>query len=99
MAQSGAVLYEQFGCITCHGTGKGPPFAGLYGSAVRLADGTTVVADDNYLRESILAPSAKIVAGYSPIMPTFQGQIREEQLLELLAFIKSLGPAERKGEP
>jgi cytochrome c oxidase subunit II len=99
MAQSGAVLYQQFGCITCHGTGKGPPFAGLYGSTVRLADGTTVVADDNYLRESILAPSAKIVAGYSPIMPTFQGQMSEEQLLELLAYIQSLGPAERKGEP
>jgi len=99
MAQSGAVLYEQFGCITCHGTGKGPPFAGLYGSTVRLADGATVVADDNYLRESILAPSAKILAGYSPIMPTFQGQISEEQLLELLAYIKSQRPVERRGEP
>jgi cytochrome c oxidase subunit II len=97
MAESGAVLYEQFGCITCHGTGKGPPYAGLYGSTVRLSDGSTVVADDPYLRESILEPSAKIVAGYPPIMPTFQGQISEEQILELLAYIKSLAPTGKEG--
>ncbi|PYV16772.1 MAG: cytochrome c oxidase subunit II [Acidobacteria bacterium] len=97
MAQSGALFYEQFGCITCHGTGKGPPYAGLYGSTVSLSDGSTVVADDAYIRESILAPSAKIVAGYQPIMPTFQGQISEEQILDLLAYIKSLSPAGKEG--
>lgn len=97
MAQSGAVLYQQFGCITCHGTGKGPPFAGLYASAVRLSDGSAVTADDAYIRESILAPSAKIVAGYQPIMPTFQGQISEEQILELIAYIQSVAPAGKEG--
>ena len=62
-----------------------------------LPDGSTVVADDAYIRESILAPSAKIVAGYQPIMPTFQGQISEEQILDLLAYIKSLSPAGKEG--
>ncbi|HEV2493142.1 MAG TPA: cytochrome c oxidase subunit II [Terriglobia bacterium] len=94
MAASGAQLYQQFGCISCHGTGKGPPFAGLYGKPVLLNDGQTVTADDDYLRESILDPSAKIVNGYTAIMPTFRGQITEEQLLQIIAYIKSLGTAE-----
>jgi cytochrome c oxidase subunit 2 len=90
MAQAGAKLYDQMACITCHGTGKAPPLLGLYGKPVKLSDGSTVVADDAYLRESILYPSAKIVAGYPPIMPTFKGQVTEEQLLQLIAYIKSL---------
>ena len=94
MAAAGAQLYQQFGCVTCHGTGKGPPFAGLYGQPVLLTTGQTVTADNDYLRESILDPSAKIVNGYPAIMPTFRGQISEEQLLELIAYIKSLGSAE-----
>ncbi|HKS97120.1 MAG TPA: cytochrome c oxidase subunit II [Terriglobia bacterium] len=94
MAASGAQLYQQFGCITCHGTGKGPSYAGLYGKPVLLANGQTVIADDNYLRESILDPSAKIVKGYTAIMPTFRGQLTEEQILQLIAYIKSLGNAE-----
>jgi cytochrome c oxidase subunit II len=94
MAAAGGQLYQQFGCVTCHGTGKGPPFAGLYGKPVLLATGETVTADNDYLRESILDPSAKIVNGYPAIMPTFRGQISEEQLLELIAYIKSLGSAE-----
>ena len=65
MAQSGAKLYDQLACITCHGTGKGPPLTGIYGKPVKLNDGTTVVADDAYLRESVLYPSAKIVEGYT----------------------------------
>ncbi len=95
MAEAGAQLYEQYACVTCHGTGKGPPFINLYGSGVKLQDGTTVTADDAYLRESILFPSAKIVAGYPAIMPTFKGQISEEQLLQLIAYIKSLHTQER----
>jgi cytochrome c oxidase subunit II len=95
MAQSGAQLYEQYGCITCHGTGKGPPFVDLYGSKVRLSTGETVVADDAYLRESILFPTAQIVAGYKPIMPTFKGQLTEDQILDLIAYIKSLQTQER----
>ena len=80
---AGAKLYEQLACITCHGTGKGPPFVDLFGKPVKLSDGTTVVADEAYMRESVLYPSAKIVEGYQPIMPTFKGQVTEEQLLQL----------------
>jgi cytochrome c oxidase subunit 2 len=96
MAQSGAKLYDQLACITCHGTGKGPPLTGIYGKPVKLSDGSTVVADDAYLRESVLYPSAKIVEGYRPIMPTYKGQVTEEQLLQLIAYIKSLTPQEGK---
>ena len=96
MAQAGAKLYDQLACITCHGTGKGPPLVGVYGKPVKLSDGSTVIADDAYLRESVLYPSAKIVQGYGPIMPTFKGQVTEEQLLQLIAYIKSLSPQEGK---
>jgi|SRR5271169_3227932 len=100
MPQSGAQLYQRLGCITCHGTGRAPAFNGIYGQPVKLTTGQTVVADDAYLRESILFPSAKIVDGYTPIMPTFKGQVSEEELLQLIAFIKSLGPQERNtGKP
>ena len=90
MAQAGAQLYDQLACITCHGTGRGPTLNGLFSKTVRLNDGSTVVADEAYLRESILYPSAKIVQGYTPIMPTYKGQVTEEQLLQLIAYIKSL---------
>jgi cytochrome c oxidase subunit 2 len=96
MAQAGAKLYDQLACITCHGTGKAPPLLGIYGKRVNLSDGTTVVADDAYLRESIIYPSAKIVAGFPPIMPTYKGQVTEEQLLQLIAYIKSLSREEGK---
>jgi cytochrome c oxidase subunit 2 len=96
MAQAGAKLYDQLACITCHGTGRGPSLNGIYGKPVKLTDGSTVVADDAYLRESVLYPSAKIVEGYTPIMPTFKGQVTEEQLLQLIAYIKSLSPQEGK---
>jgi cytochrome c oxidase subunit 2 len=98
MALAGAQLYDKYLCITCHGTGKGPAFNDYYMSQVRLRDGTTALADEEYIRESILYPSAKIRAGYDPIMPTFKGQLTEEQLLQLIAYIRSLGTAERKGE-
>lgn len=95
MAEQGEKLYQQFGCITCHGTGKGPSFVGLYGKPVKLSDGTTVTANDSYLRESILYPTSQIVNGYKPIMPTFLGQVSEEEVLQLIAYIKSLGSQER----
>ncbi len=95
MADQGEELYHKFGCITCHGTGKGPAFVGLYGKTVTLSNKQTVVANDAYLRESILYPTAQIVNGYPPIMPTFKGQISEDQLLQLIAYIKSLGSMER----
>lgn len=90
---AGAKLYEELACETCHGTGKGPPFVNLFGSKVKLSDGTTVTADEAYLRESILNPSAQIVAGYQPLMPTYKGQVTEEQVLLLIAYIRSLSAA------
>jgi cytochrome c oxidase subunit II len=69
----------------------------VYGSTVKLSSGQSVKADDAYIRESILNPSAKIVAGYTPIMPTFQGQLSEEQILQLTAYIKSLAKPEAEG--
>jgi len=95
MAEGGAELYQRFACVTCHGTGRAPAFNGIYGRPVKLTSGQTVTADEAYLRESILEPSAKIVEGYSPIMPTFKGQLSEEEILQLIAFIKSLGPEEK----
>lgn len=96
MAQSGAQLYQKLACITCHGTGRAPAFNGIYGKPVKLTTGQTVTVDDAYIRESIIEPSAKIVDGYNPIMPTFKGQVSEEELLQLIAFIKSLGTEETK---
>jgi cytochrome c oxidase subunit 2 len=66
---------------------------------VRLLDGSVVLADDGYLRESILRPAEKVVAGYQPVMPTYQGQVSEEQLLQLIAYIKTLGAAGPAGAP
>ncbi|HMK31538.1 MAG TPA: cytochrome c oxidase subunit II [Terriglobales bacterium] len=93
MAQSGQRLFAQLGCATCHRSdtqGRGPNLVGLYGKTVLLEDGRSVVADDNYIRESILTPGAKVVSGFKPIMPTFQGIVSEEQLLSLVAYVKSL---------
>jgi cytochrome c oxidase subunit II len=88
-AQSGERLYVRLGCNVCHGV-KAPTLAGLYGGRVLLADGSNVTADENYLRESILDSTARVVAGYAPLMPSFRGQLSEEQLMELLSYIKSL---------
>jgi len=93
-AVTGRNLFVQLGCVTCHRgggeTSRGPPLENLYRSKVALEGGKTVIADDDYVRESILRPAAKVVAGYQPIMPSFEGQIGEEGLLQLLAYIKSL---------
>jgi cytochrome c oxidase subunit 2 len=86
-------LFSQLACNTCHianGTGRAPSLNGVYNGKVLLADGTIVVADEGYIRESILQPKAKVVAGYQPVMPTFQGLVTEEQILNLTAYIKSL---------
>jgi cytochrome c oxidase subunit 2 len=90
---AGEALFTQKACITCHqpqGGALGPSLVGVYGSTVKLADGSTVTADDAYVRESILNPTAKVVTGFQPVMPTFQGQISEEQLMQLIQYIKSL---------
>jgi len=88
-AQAGGRLFVRLGCNVCHGV-KAPTLAGLYGEKVFLADGRSVIADEGYLRESILDSTAKIVAGYAPIMPSFRGQLSEEQLMDLLSYVKSL---------
>ena len=96
LAVTGQQLFAQLGCATCHRQdtqGRGPNLAGIYNKPVLLEDGRTVVADDDYLRESILQPAAKIVSGFKPLMPTFQGQISDEQLNALVAYVKSLSQA------
>jgi cytochrome c oxidase subunit 2 len=94
VASAGEGLFQKYGCVTCHRAGGsgglGPALVGLYGSTVRLRNGRTLIADDAYIRESILNPRAQVVAGYKPVMPTFQGQISEEGVLQLIQYIKSL---------
>ncbi len=97
LADQGRQLFLKFQCITCHSANvdaRAPVLEGLYGRTVSLKNGRTVVADDAYLRESILYPEAKVVQGWEPIMPTFKGQADEEDLIKLLAFIKSLKPGQ-----
>jgi cytochrome c oxidase subunit II len=92
-AEQGERLYAQLGCASCHrldGRGPGPSLVGLFGTERLLDTGETVFADEAYIRESILEPNAKIAAGFQPIMPTYQGQVTEEQLLQLIAYIRSL---------
>jgi len=88
-ALAGERLFAQYGCMACHGQ-RGPTMAGLFGKTVYLNDGATVTADEQYLRESILDPAAKIVRGFTPLMPSFRGQLTEEQVMQLIAYIKSL---------
>jgi cytochrome c oxidase subunit 2 len=92
MVESGAQVFQRLGCATCHRSGsgaRGPILDGLLGRRVRLRDGRVVVADEAYIRQSILEPASQVVAGYEPIMPAFRGQISEEALLQLLAYIRS----------
>jgi cytochrome c oxidase subunit II len=94
LAERGDKLFNDLACANCHhpdGSGRGPGLQGLFGTTVEFEDGAKVTADDNYLRESILSPQAKIVKGYKPIMPTFQGLVTEDQLLQLIEYIKSTG--------
>jgi cytochrome c oxidase subunit II len=97
LAAQGAALYRQLGCGGCHGTGstvRAPALEGLYGASVPLSDGTLALADEAYLRDAILKPRARTVAGYAPLMPSYEGKINENELIPLVAYLKSLG-----GEP
>ena len=98
MKDQGEKLFTQYGCVTCHlldTKGRCPSLRNVFGHPVQLDDGRVVPADEAYVRESILNPNAKIVAGYKrDIMPVFQGQISEEALLQLIVYIKSLSDAE-----
>jgi cytochrome c oxidase subunit 2 len=94
LAAQGAALFRQFGCSGCHGALSAvhaPSLENLYGSTVALSDGTQVLADDLYVRDSIMLPEKQITAGYEPIMPSFAGRIGEEDVLALIAYIKSRG--------
>lgn len=90
---AGEKLFTELNCITCHrpdSAGRGPLLEGIFGRPVKLASGDTVVADEAYVRESIVNPAARVVAGYQPVMPTYLGQVSEEQLISLVAYIQSL---------
>jgi len=95
MAENGKKLFEQLACGNCHkddNSGRGPSLVGVYGKQQPLSGGGSVKVDEAYIRESILQPQAKVVAGFEPVMPTFQGLVSEEQVVQLVEFVKSLGP-------
>jgi cytochrome c oxidase subunit 2 len=97
LALEGRKIFLYHRCLSCHSANaeaRAPVLEGLYRSRVHLTDGRTVLADEDYLRESVYAPGAKIVAGYEDIMPTFKGQISEEEMVRLIAFLKALGPGQ-----
>jgi cytochrome c oxidase subunit 2 len=93
-ATAGQQLYQTLGCASCHGAngegGRGPTLAGIFGIEQELENGARQRVDEGYIRESITNPQAKLVRGFGPIMPTFQGQVSEDQLMQLIAYIKSL---------
>lgn len=100
MQQAGERLFNRLGCATCHkadNTGRGPTLVDVFGKAVKLQNGTTTLADEAYIRESVLKPASKIVSGYAVEMPTFQGQISEEGLLQVISYIKSLSKSAPAG--
>ena len=99
---AGEKLYQDLACNTCHTPGpqaRGPALAGIFGKSIELQGGGKVTVDEAYLRESIVNPQAKVVAGFQPIMPTFQGLVTEEQLLQLIAYVRALGLQAAPGTP
>ena len=97
LAARGATVFRHAGCSGCHGPDASvhaPDLGGLYGRTVHLSDGSSVVADDRYLHDSILLPKSQIVVGYAPIMPSYSGQLSEEDVIALIDYIKTLSPAE-----
>jgi cytochrome c oxidase subunit II len=93
-AAQGEKLFQSLGCATCHRTdtqGRGPILTGVFGKPQRVQGGGDVLVDEAYIRESITNPAAKVVEGFQPIMPSYQGQVSEEQLLQLISYIRSLG--------
>src|SRR5947208_14902136 len=93
-AIAGQMLFQSLGCVSCHGAngegGRGPALAGLFGRKVFLTNGQTLIADEGYIRELIENPQAKIVNGFGRIMPTFQGQVTPEPLIQVISLLKSL---------
>jgi cytochrome c oxidase subunit 2 len=102
MTAQGAADFRKYGCSGCHAQGaavSAPKLAGLFGNKVQLTNGATVTADERYLRDSIMLPAKEITAGYTAIMPTYQGQLNEEQLLGLIEYIKSLHAPDTGKQP
>ncbi|WEX10570.1 cytochrome c oxidase subunit II [Chelativorans sp. AA-79] len=102
LAEAGAAIFRSRGCSGCHGpaaTVHAPPLEGLYGGPVPLEGGEIVTADEQYIRDSILLPQSQIAAGYPRIMPTFQNVLSEDEVLKLVAYIKSLASARGEGQP
>lgn len=95
LAARGRQLFERHGCDGCHGAGstvRAPPLAGLLGSLVNLQDGRRVLADDNYVRDSMLLPGRDVVAGYAPVMPSYAGQLSEEELRAIIEYLRGDQP-------
>jgi cytochrome c oxidase subunit II len=93
LSSQGASLFRQSGCGGCHGIGskvRAPSLAGLYGKRVPLSDGTMEIADEKYIRDSILKPRSKIAAGYEPLMPSYEGKLSEDEVVKIVAYVKSL---------
>ncbi len=102
LASIGEKLFHQFGCANCHHfdtQGRCPMLRDLYGRPVQLLNGQTILADETYIHEKILHPRAQLIQGFDPIMPSFDGQLTEEQLVSLIAYIKALGPQPGTGQP
>ena len=101
MTQAGERLFQQYGCATCHvadGTGRGPSLVGQFGKPQKLRDGQTLLVDEAFLRRAITQPNSMPIPVYAPVMPSFQGQLNEEQILQLISYVKSLGGEERKAK-
>jgi len=97
-AAAGERLFTNLGCSSCHqenDKGRGPSLHGLYGTKVQFEGGGSEVANEAYLRESIVDPKAKILKGYTPLMPTFRGLVNEEGLMQIIEYLKSIGPAKQ----
>jgi cytochrome c oxidase subunit II len=102
MAQEGERLFDDLGCVSCHApnnTGLGPSLVGMYGKPEKLRDGSTRMADEALIRQAIVNPDSVPLLNYPPVMPTFKGQVDEAQVLQLVAYIKSLGAQERTPNP
>jgi len=103
LEETGRKLFESLRCDTCHKEvpdARGPVLRGLFGRQVALEGGASVVADEAYVRESILKPLAKVTKGFQPLMPTYEGQLGEEQILQIIAYLKTLKAAPTGvGEP
>ena len=99
LADAGRALFANYGCNGCHGGGsavQAPSLAGLWGSDVKLASGTVIKADDSYIRDKILNPDHNLIAGYKQVMPAFKGVIPEDELVRLVAYLKTIQPGTKQ---